>query len=119
MKQALIALIAAGLASSAIAAEPRQDDRQNLRQKMYDKMRSLESQSHRGRIQILQEAEGCIQGANSPQTYRECERKEQTARESLRESLHPQQQALRDEFQRMRREHAHEAGHDDGQADKP
>lgn len=109
MNKALIAFVAAGLVGSAIAADAPQGDKADMRQQMFDKMRSLESRSHQGRIQILKEAEGCIQGTKSPKAYRECERQEQAAREFLRGRLQPQQQALRDQFQRMR----HGLGHAD------
>ncbi len=110
MNKPLIALIAAGLVGSALAAEPPQPGHgQAMRQQMLDKMRTLESQSHRGRMHILKEAEGCIQAAQTPQTFRACEHKEHAARESLRDSMQPQRQALRDEFQHMRRERGQEA----------
>lgn len=105
MHKTLIGLMFFGLAGFALANDPPQAESQQAAMRpMLDKMRSLESHSHHGRIKILQEAEGCIQAAQTPQAYRACEQKEQAARESLRENIRPQQQALRDEFQRMRQQ---------------
>ncbi len=105
MRKTLIGLMFIGFSGLASANEPPQaGPQQETMRPMLDKMRSLESRSHHGRMKILQEAEGCIQAAQTPQAYRACEQKEQAARESLRENLQPQHQALRDEFQRMRRQ---------------
>lgn len=105
MHKTLSVLIFASLSGLALANEPPQVGPQpEAMRPMLDKMRSLESRSHHGRIKILQEAEGCIQAAQTPQAYRVCEQKEQAARDALRDNLQPQQQALRDEFQRMRRQ---------------
>ncbi len=121
MNKPLIALFAAGLVGAAIAAEPAQPEHgQKMRQPLFDQMRTLESQSHQGRMQILKEAEGCIQAARTPQTFRACEHTEHAAREALRDSMQPQRQALRDEFQHMRREQAHGAPQGDRpESDKP
>ena len=105
MNKFLISLILIGLTGLASASEPSQSSqRPQMRQQVLDKMRAMESHSHQGRIHILQQAEGCIQSAKTPQEYGSCERDERQARERLRDELQPQHQALRDELRQLRQD---------------
>lgn len=63
------------------------EKRQQFREENFSKLRDLESESHQGRIQILQQAEACIQVATTAQAYSQCEQQEQAARQALRESI--------------------------------
>jgi hypothetical protein len=91
--------IAFGLvAASAVHAEMRSApnfDRAG-REAIFREMKAIESESHRERIQILIEAEACIQRARVFREYRECEWAEQRAREQLQDRLRPKREDLRD-----------------------
>jgi hypothetical protein len=99
MSKTLLSLILLGLSGLASANEVPASP---APQQMLDKRKAIESDSHRSRIRILQEAEGCIQAAKTPQDYRACEQKERQAREQLREELRPRHQALRQEARQWR-----------------
>lgn len=58
-------------------------------------IRDIESKSHLGRIRILQEAEDCIQRAQSLPAYRACEQRENQQREALREETRREREAFR------------------------
>lgn len=66
---------------------------------LFNQFKQLESLSHLGRIAILQEAEVCLQQAQSREAFRACEEKEKQARLALREELRPQRELLRAEMQ--------------------
>ena len=70
---------------------------------MLDKLKALESHSHQGRIRILQEADQCIQAAQTGRAYRACEQQEKQARAQLRKEMRPQREALREEFRQWHR----------------
>lgn len=76
-----------------VSVKPLQQERQQL----FEKRKALEEQSHAGRIAILQEADNCIKGASTPQGYKECEQKENAARQKLKEQQKPQHEALQQE----------------------
>lgn len=80
--------------SSALAQELLTKPLQQDRQRLFEKRKALEEQSHAGRIAILQEADNCIKGASTPQGYKECEQKENAARQKLKEQQKPQLEAL-------------------------
>lgn len=65
-------------------------------------LRAIESASHRERIRLLQEADTCIHKAQSLAEFRACERREQDAREALREELRPRREALRQKVEGLR-----------------
>ena len=48
---------------------------------------AFESVSHKNRIAILQEAENCIQNAQSHEDYEECEKKEKQGREEHKKEM--------------------------------
>jgi hypothetical protein len=83
--------------SSALAQELLTKPLQQDRQRLFEKRKALEEQSHAGRIAILQEADNCIKGASTPQGYKECEQKENAARQKLKEQQKPQLKALQQE----------------------
>lgn len=64
----------------------------------------IESQSHLARIVILEDAEVCIQLAETLEMYRECERSENQARADLREELKDDKELLRDDFRALIKE---------------
>lgn len=100
MSKTLLSLILLSLSGLASANEV---PASNVPQPLLDKRKAIESHSHRSRIRILEEADRCIQAANTPQDYRACEQKERQARERLREELRPEHQALRQEARQWRR----------------
>jgi|GEM_PF-1827695 len=97
MKQTLLSLILMSLSGLAAAAPAGEHPTP-----MLDKLKAIESDSHRSRIRILEEADRCIEAADTAQAYRDCERKEKQAREHLREELRPRHQALRQEARQWR-----------------
>lgn len=66
------------------------------REALFREVKGLESESHRERIRILEEAEACLQRAAAPPELRQCERTEREARERLRERLRAKREALRE-----------------------
>ena len=64
-------------------------------QPLFERFKATESKSHRERVRILEEAERCIQAAQDRRAYRECERRENDARQALREETRRERQALR------------------------
>lgn len=97
MKQTLLSLILISLSGLAAAAPTGEHPAP-----MLDRLKAIESHSHQSRIRILEEADRCIQAANTTQAYRACERKEREARDQLREELRPRHQALRQEARQWR-----------------
>ncbi|MCX7897241.1 MAG: hypothetical protein N2441_05145 [Rhodocyclaceae bacterium] len=71
------------------------EGRKESLRKRFEQIKALESESHRERIRILQEAEACIDSATTPDAYRQCEEREKIARQELRERLQRQREALR------------------------
>ncbi|RMG54197.1 MAG: hypothetical protein D6717_10020 [Gammaproteobacteria bacterium] len=71
------------------------------RRQLFEERRALESISHRERIRILQQADACIQAADSIRAYRACEQEEKAARQALRQRLRPQVQELRARFRAL------------------
>lgn len=65
-----------------------------FRDEHFGELRDLESESHQARIRILQQADACIKAAATPEAYRQCERQEQDARQSLRESMKSRREDL-------------------------
>ncbi len=61
----------------------------------------IESQSHLGRIIILEDAENCIQTIETLEDYHACEKTEALARKTLREDLRDDKKALRDDFRAL------------------
>ena len=96
----LFGLVAASTAHAETQPSPGFDGA--AREGIFREMKALESESHRGRIRILQEAEACIQRAGVFREYRECEWAEQQAREQLQGSLRPKREALRDRIRSVR-----------------
>lgn len=75
-------------------------DQQNRQQKMLNMRKSAESQSHHERMQILSQAEDCIQGASTSGAYRQCEETERNQRKSFKENQNQNQK--REEFREKR-----------------
>lgn len=98
MNKILVSLILAAASSLAIAGEAQPP----TWQQMFEQLKSIESRSHLGRIQILQEAEACIQAATTPEAYRTCEQKEAQARQQLKEELRPLHESLREQTKQHR-----------------
>jgi hypothetical protein len=71
-------------------------------QPLFERFKATESKSHRERIRILEEAERCIQSAQDRRAYRECERRENAARQALRDEIRSERQALRAEIEARR-----------------
>lgn len=72
---------------------------------MFNRHKTLESESHRARIQLLQEAEACIQASASPHAFRSCERHEREAREAIHNQHRARMEALRAEYRQFREQH--------------
>lgn len=89
---ALVSLLAASLAQ-AVPPEG---------QTLFERFKATESKSHRERIRILDEAERCLQSARDRHAYRACERRENEARQSLREETRRERQAMRAELEARR-----------------
>jgi hypothetical protein len=85
------------LLSQAVAQDIDSKPLQHERQQLFEKRKALEEQSHTGRIAILQGADNCIKGASTPQSYKECEQKENAARQKLKEQQKPQLKELQQE----------------------
>lgn len=85
------------IASATIAAGPGPQG-SALREEgmaLFQDFKSLESRSHQKRIEMLKKAEACIQAAETPLAYRECEQQEQAERQTMRESFKAERQQLR------------------------
>lgn len=83
--------------SQAFAQDTSVKPLEQERQQLFEKRKALEEQSHAVRIGILQEADNCIKAASTPQGYKECEQKENAARQKLKEQQKPQHEALQQE----------------------
>lgn len=109
----ILALLATGLLFNTINA---QDLAQNIQKKKeaYQKERaellankkSIESESHKRRIAILNRAEQCIHNAKTQDQYQACEKKEKAEREAeaknskeKKELNHQKEKALHDKIQ--------------------
>jgi len=68
---------------------------QQERKTLFAEKKALESQSHKQRMAILDEAEKCIQGAKTGDEYRACEKKEQETREKYAEQNKVKNEELR------------------------
>lgn len=68
---------------------------QQERKTLFAEKKALESQSHKQRMSILEEAEKCIQAAKSGDEYSACEKKEQEAREKYAEQSKAKNEELR------------------------
>jgi hypothetical protein len=90
----VFAIVAVSTADAETQAAPTFD--RGGRASIFRDMKAIESESHRERIRILEEAETCIQRAQVFREYRECEWAEQRAREQLQDHLRPKREALRD-----------------------
>lgn len=102
-------LLAAGLVVLPLhAAEPApavgQDINAAQRAQFLNQIKTLESDSHQARIQILQQADACIQAAGTPQAYRACEQQEQAARQAYRDAHQSERQAIRDQVRQLRQQ---------------
>ncbi|MBD3807074.1 hypothetical protein [Sulfuricurvum sp.] len=89
----LISLLSATLLMAQEGVHPLKAEYEQL----FEKRKKIEEQSHNERIRILQEADSCIKSAKTPQEYKACEQKEQQSRQQLKEKLHPQLEALKNE----------------------
>lgn len=65
---------------------------------------AIESESHKGRTDILQKADECIKNAKTREQYKECEQQEQAARQSLREKTKSENQALKQTAEQKKEE---------------
>ena len=93
-------LITACMALPA-SSEPNTDTN---KQELFERMQQLESESHKKRISILEEAEACIRQARDFREYRECEQQEKQARHAFKQEHKPQKQALREEMRAFRQQ---------------
>jgi hypothetical protein len=109
----LVSSVAVSVAEADTA--PRSGMDGERRTALFRELKGMESESHRERIRILQEAEACIQRATAFPEYRQCERTEQEARERLRERLKPKREALREQVRSARRPDAAPQGDGGGQ----
>lgn len=104
MRNVLIAtLTLLVLVPATTRAEPASALAQQAAQ-LFEQRRNIEATSHRERIAILETADACIDQAADFQTFRRCESEEQAARDALRERLAPEVQALRSQWQALRKE---------------
>jgi hypothetical protein len=62
----------------------------------FQELKVIESESHRERIRILQDAEACIQRAATFPEFRQCELAERQARNQLLERLRAKRDIFRD-----------------------
>lgn len=90
-------------------------DQQNRQQKMLEMRKNSESQSHHERINILSQAEECIQGASTKEAYRQCEETERNQRKAFKEN----QQQKREEFREKRERFREKRGEMRGGVDQP
>lgn len=93
---AVIALPALAIGTGAAGAGVRQ---------LYREFRDLESQSHQGRIRILQAADSCIRAAETRRAFRACEEQERADRQALRAELQPRKEALKARVTELRPQH--------------
>jgi hypothetical protein len=61
----------------------------------FQELKAIESESHRERIRILQDAEACIQRAVAFPEFRQCELAERQARDQLLERLRAKRDIFR------------------------
>jgi len=93
---------------SLVEAEASVDMTNQQRQDLFQKHKALEEKSHQERIKILQEADECVKHAATPQSYKECERREQAARLEFKKHHHPQKEALRHEREMIKEKSMHQ-----------
>ena len=86
---------------------------QQERKALFAEKKALESQSHKQRMAILDEAEKCIQAAKNGDEYRICEKKEQEAREKYAE-----QNKIKNEELRLKSRELHDRIEQDKEAKK-
>ncbi|MCP9850005.1 hypothetical protein [Cyanobium sp. Morenito 9A2] len=68
------------------------------RQELFLKRRALEQKSHAGRIAILQQADRCISAAQTMEVFKDCEQKENQARQQLRGQLRAEAAQVRAQY---------------------
>ncbi|CAA7622420.1 conserved exported hypothetical protein [Magnetospirillum sp. LM-5] len=86
----LFLILAAGLAFLAYPADADAETGPRARE-----LKRIESQSHRDRIKILEQADRCIAKAENRQDYRACEEAEAQARKDSNLKARDAKQALR------------------------
>lgn len=99
--QVTLLVLTGCVVAAVFAAEPRYMTDPQL-QTMFEKRRSIESTSHTERIRILREADACVRAAPDYRGFRDCELREQQARQALRDRLRPEVEALRSQWQAFR-----------------
>lgn len=82
---------------SLIESEASVDIMKQEREDAIQKHKLLEAKSNQERNKILQEADKCMKNAVTPQSYKECEHREQAAILEFKKHHHPQKEALRHE----------------------
>lgn len=90
-KWVTIALLAS---LSLVVSEASVDMMKQEREDAFQKHKLLEAKSNQERIKIFQEANECVKNAVTPQSYKECERREQAARLEFKKHHHPPKEAL-------------------------
>lgn len=76
-------------------------DQQNRQQKMLEMRKNAESQSHHERMNILSQAEDCIQGASTKEAYRQCEETERNGRKAFKENQQQKREEFREKHERF------------------
>jgi len=104
-KWVVIALLAS---LSLVESEASVDMMKQEREDAFQKHKLLEAKSNQERNKILQEADRCMKNAVTPQSYKECERREQAARLEFKKHHHPQKEALRHEREMIKEKSMHQ-----------
>lgn len=105
MKKWVIIVLLALL--SLVGSEASVDIMKQEREDVFQKHKLLEAKSNQEQNRILQEADKCMKNAMTPQSYKECERREQAARLEFKKHHHPQKEALRHEREMIKEKSMH------------
>lgn len=85
------------------SADERQDTQ---KQQLFERMQTLEKESHQQRITILEQAQACINQAQNFREHRKCKEQEKLARQDFKKNHKLQKQALREDIRKLRRNRA-------------
>ena len=77
-------------------------NREAVRQQLFEQRKTAEMASHQERIKILQIADACVRGANTPDAFKACEETERNSRKSFREQEHAKREQMKMQLSQLR-----------------
>lgn len=103
IRTVIMATLAAATPAMAIESGSDAGPFHEQARELFEKFRAVESWSHQKRIQILQSADACLQGAQTRAAFRACEEREGVERRAHLEEVRARKQALWEEARTLQR----------------